>query len=519
MMSVKQEGKRLSGENMATGPVIRVGPIINPTTNETISIVIPLSPSGQLSGLPSRIITERTISGKDTVETRIEEVTGTIIEERDMKAERARAIVSQPEQQESLILAMSSPNEPTKTREKSVPSLLSSTSSTSSQIRADKTKGCPFPTCSRYRRAFSRAHDLKRHIARHETRKERLVENSRDDIRTCFQCGESFLNEIILQRHERTHNKQQENANLPLVLSTTPSSSVTPASRNHCYPCNVCKKKYANENKLKEHLVTHDKTSTGNSCLLCGCEFNDAEKLQNHMREHTTNMLQSQQHLTTNGMSVENSQGSGGIKVESAGALKQELKSDEVVEEDEDEEFMLEEMLLLNKNPRLMRASIGSSTSTNNGASIGSVMASSSSTSVTSSSSSSSPNIVPNANKIRCDYCSKTFKTKWTLSSHVAAHEGRFQFGCTRCGKKFVRKSHFEGHVRSHEAARPYVCEQCGKTFKELKHRREHTKRKHPGNQNAIQNLLDSISACVSEESSVGEQAKFALLMPMNFGA
>lgn len=262
---------------MATGPVIRVGPIINPTTNETISIVIPLSPSGQLSGLPSRIITERTISGKDTVETRIEEVTGTIIEERDMKVERTKAIMSQPEQQESFILGVSSPSEVAKTKEKLLPSLSSSTTSTISQTRADKTKGCPFPTCSRYRRAFSRAHDLKRHIARHETRKERLVETSRNDICTCSQCGETFLNETILQRHERTHNKQQENPSFPLVLTTTSSSSIISAttstlgnnqlstSRNHCYPCNVCKKKYANENKLKEHLVTHDKVCPAHS--------------------------------------------------------------------------------------------------------------------------------------------------------------------------------------------------------------------------------------------------------------
>lgn len=144
-----------------------------------------------------------------------------------------------------------------------------------------------------------------------------------------------------------------------------------------------------------------------------------------------------------------------------------------------DDDFLLEEMLLLKKDSR--RTDKGDS-------------------------------------KIRCDYCSKTFKTKWTLSSHVAAHEGRFQFDCGQCGKKFVRKSHYEGHVRSHEAARPYVCEQCGKTFKELKHRREHTKRKHPSNQSAIQSLLDSIGPCAAEEPHI-DQAKFTLLMPVNFGA
>lgn len=144
-----------------------------------------------------------------------------------------------------------------------------------------------------------------------------------------------------------------------------------------------------------------------------------------------------------------------------------------------EDEFLLEEMLLLKKEPR--RAD-------------------------------------KNDSKIRCDYCSKTFKTKWTLSSHVAAHEGRFQFDCGQCGKKFVRKSHYEGHMRSHEAARPYACEQCGKTFKELKHRREHTKRKHPSNQSAIQSLLDSIGPCTVDEANI-DQTKFTLLMPVNFGA
>lgn len=160
------------------------------------------------------------------------------------------------------------------------------------------------------------------------------------------------------------------------------------------------------------------------------------------------------------------------------------LEKSEREQPEKEDDFLLEEMLLLNKNPRRIAQPVKNNSNT--------------------------------ASKIRCDYCSKTFKTKWTLSSHVAAHEGRFQFDCGQCGKKFVRKSHYEGHMRSHEAARPYVCEQCGKTFKELKHRREHTKRKHSTNQNAIQTLLDSISPCASDELPADE-TKFTLLMPVDF--
>ena len=100
-----------------------------------------------------------------------------------------------------------------------------------------------------------------------------------------------------------------------------------------------------------------------------------------------------------------------------------------------DDDYRLEDMLLLRKNAAkgLTHLQPGASTS------------------------SGSP-----SSKIRCEYCSKTFKTKWTLSSHVAAHEGRFQYQCCICNKRFVRKSHYESHVRSHDAARPYVCEHCG---------------------------------------------------------
>ena len=121
------------------------------------------------------------------------------------------------------------------------------------------------------------------------------------------------------------------------------------------------------------------------------------------------------------------------------------------------------------------------------------------------------------AKKLRCDYCSKIFKTKWTLSSHVAAHEGRFQFDCNQCGKKFVRKSHFEGHVRSHEATRPYTCDLCGKTFKELKHRREHSKRKHPGMKNAVQSFLERANFSIPNKANL-DQAKFTIVMPLNIG-
>ncbi|XP_020300163.1 oocyte zinc finger protein XlCOF6-like [Pseudomyrmex gracilis] len=334
-----------SSVSLATPPAIHVGPIVTPGSHETISIVIPLA-------------AQVTTMATQKVETK-------------------------------------NCNDCPKNVKPSV-----ATNRTRSP-RNDRTKGCPFPTCARYGRAFSRAHDLKRHIARHEMRK-KLQQANQQKIDVENSASDATLQGNLLRGAE--------------VKSE--------------FSCPQCKKRYDDEEKLKTHLESHNKKSP-----------------KKNNEEHTKNL---QQH-------------------------NQVDKSKETADDD----FLLEEMLLLKKDPRKTNKS---------------------------------------DSKIRCDYCSKIFKSKWTLSSHVAAHEGRFQFDCGQCGKKFVRKSHYEGHVRSHEAARPYVCEQCGKTFKELKHRREHTKRKHPNNQNAIQSLLDSIGPCATEETNI-DQAKFTLLMPVNFSA
>ncbi|XP_012219497.1 zinc finger protein OZF-like isoform X1 [Linepithema humile] len=329
-----------SSISLATPPAIHVGPIVTPGSNETISIVIPLS--AQLTTMANQKVDKNC---------------------KDCSKDTKRPAATNPNR------------------------------------KNDRTKGCPFSTCARYGRAFSRAHDLKRHIARHEMRKEKL--------------------------HQPDQKVDMENSASDATLRRALLRGVE--DKSGC-PYPRCKKRYSDEDKLKAHVASHGKIK--NSDL--------------KSEEHSKSLQENQDKSST--------------------------------PKDTEDEFLLEEMLLLKK-----RAD-------------------------------------KNDSKIRCNYCSKTFKTKWTLSSHVAAHEGRFQFDCSQCGKKFVRKSHYEGHIRSHEAARPYVCEQCNKAFKEEKHRREHVKRKHSSNQSAIQSLLDSIGPCAAEETNI-DQAKFTLLMPVNFGA
>ncbi|XP_046466907.1 oocyte zinc finger protein XlCOF6 [Neodiprion pinetum] len=393
MSATDSEKIKLGGSS-----AIHVGPIVTSGSNETISIVIPLS--AQVSTLASQVTTEeaRSSACNDCG--------------KDYPATATAPGRSRP---------------------------------------ADNSKGCPFPTCSRYGRAFSRAHDLKRHIARHEAKKERLSDTVNVRVHRCSTCGEHFLSDAVLQKHSQIHDR-----------------TIQREEESQNFLCHICKKRYGHEKKLKVHLATHDKKSISTMCALCGLRFEDDGQLQTHMKEHTScGLLGAQTSL-------------GGIR-----SLPQ-------IDNTEEEFFTNEEHLDKVQGKTFAASEQPAIADVDKNAN----------------------NNAPD--KIRCDYCWKTFKSKWTLNSHVAAHEGRFQFDCDQCGKRFVRKSHFEGHRRSHEAARPYACEICGSTFKQAKHRREHIKRKHPGTRNAVQNLLDSISACVSEESSI-DQPKFTLLVPVEF--
>ncbi|XP_058795197.1 zinc finger protein 726-like isoform X2 [Phymastichus coffea] len=416
-----------SALSLTNPPALHLGPLLTPGANDTISIVIPLS--AQLASLSRNA------------------------------AFQQQMMVNC--KQENVDITEKKPDIPKKPKPTPV------------RIKEDKTKGCPYPNCSRYGRAFSRAHDLKRHIARHEARENKTPEvqpptqqhhhhhhhhhhqpppqqhhHHQQLVWPCLVCSAHFFSEAMLQKHRLIH----ENADTSISSTSGPP-----------YTCNFCKRTFPEEGLLNAHLPSHIKSEP----LLAA--------FQQPPTSAAAAAATAQRLLLPNGPPPPL-------------ATPSMVSASSIATGDDD--YRLEDMLLIRKGPGKSLASTSSA-----------------------SNSSSSPG------KIRCEYCSKTFKTKWTLSSHVAAHEGRFQYQCCICSKRFVRKSHYESHVRSHDAARPYVCEHCGKTFKESKHRREHLKRKHPTNRTAIQSLLDSISACVNEDAAAAaaEQAKLTILMPMNF--
>lgn len=174
-----------NGISLATPPAIHLGPIVNPGTNETISIVIPLS--AQLATVTSQ------------------------------KIEKSCRDCSKDAKQ--------------------------STNNSSSRPRNDKTKGCPYPGCTRYGRAFSRAHDLKRHIARHEMRKEKLSDHE---------------NGIVAGKQQQNGKGTSESLGNGIV-DRQQSNWADDSRETKFYSCSHCKKRYTSETKLRAHMSSHEK--------------------------------------------------------------------------------------------------------------------------------------------------------------------------------------------------------------------------------------------------------------------
>lgn len=73
----------------------------------------------------------------------------------------------------------------------------------------------------------------------------------------------------------------------------------------------------------------------------------------------------------------------------------------------------------------------------------------------------------PMDNVYICSQCSKSFKTRAGLTSHLYTHTGERPYPCRAgCNRRFAQTSTRTFHERTHSEARPYICSVCGAAFK-----------------------------------------------------
>ncbi|KAJ9596546.1 hypothetical protein L9F63_012445, partial [Diploptera punctata] len=80
----------------------------------------------------------------------------------------------------------------------------------------------------------------------------------------------------------------------------------------------------------------------------------------------------------------------------------------------------------------------------------------------------------------KCEYCKKGFCDKYTLKTHIRIHNGDKDVKCLICGKTFIGQYHLTLHSRIHSGVKPYSCGVCNKSFSQKSSLRTHI-RTHTG--------------------------------------
>ncbi|XP_041665745.1 zinc finger protein 714-like isoform X2 [Cheilinus undulatus] len=73
-----------------------------------------------------------------------------------------------------------------------------------------------------------------------------------------------------------------------------------------------------------------------------------------------------------------------------------------------------------------------------------------------------------------CSQCSKTFRRKYDLATHMRTHQKQKPFSCPLCVKKFNKKSQLTTHMLVHTGEKPFSCSECDKKFSHKCHLTSH---------------------------------------------
>ncbi|XP_032596700.1 zinc finger protein 391 [Drosophila grimshawi] len=134
--------------------------------------------------------------------------------------------------------------------------------------------------CALCSRRFATRSHLKYHQSSHGT----------NPSYCCNNCGKSFKQKIVLQRHMRAHKPHAFGCpDCPRLFhnqSALTAHAVLHSGDSLPFKCETCSKHYLTKANLKQHQLKHDLNSTRHSCPVCSKSFLRQSTLRLHQQRH-----------------------------------------------------------------------------------------------------------------------------------------------------------------------------------------------------------------------------------------
>ncbi|KAL7732224.1 hypothetical protein ACLKA6_018463 [Drosophila palustris] len=254
----------------------------------------------------------------------------------------------------------------------------------------------------------------------------------------CPYCGVGRTTKQELDKHILTHTKEKkymcdqcDHTSHNKQCMTKHIKVVHMKIRD--YLCQYCQKSFAS----KYHLNTHEKLHTRDDCFeckICGRKFLFESRLTTHLRTHAKQGSKSAVSST---------------KTETDSDVQTELKTDEVT---------VPEIPVKPRDPRRIEIVDISQLA-------GTIVNPIPSVSV--SSWSPQENFTKNEGKIVCPDCGRGFNHLGNMKLHYkVVHEKIKDYACRYCPKRFGRAQYLRHHEYTHTGEKPYECKICHQRFR-----------------------------------------------------
>lgn len=318
---------------------------------------------------------------------------------------------------------------------------------------------------------------------------------------TCPVCGKGFESKEVIMGHMLLHERSDSHLPCPFCKKVIRRNLLTVHINTNHGPnrptCSICRKTFATEHNRKRHMLIH-LSSKDYECDVCHIKFNHKMAMQNHRLLHeksyelrcqdcfkefaTESELKThqndgcgfvieendsdQKHICKKCGKTYSSQSSLHTHVEFVHGFEHSMfLCAECGETFSEKKAMLAHSYIHRQNRPKINKKLVCNVCNKPFVSLAMLLM--------------HERVHTNERPYKCNKCTFAFKTKTHLATHQLTHTQEKRFGCSVCMKFFALKGNLIVHLRTHTGERPYVCNICSQAFIDSKYLKKHKLRRH----------------------------------------